>query len=335
MDREEPYSSVSNRIRVLKESRRYEEAEEEIRREMEKNPDHLFLKVSLADLYLRQGRPNEGRILAEEVLSQDPQHPQALSILGDLFLKQHSPREALQCYRQAFNREPKSYLTLKTARALKEMGKSDEALEELERVLVVKPETLPFLKEKAVILNRMKKFDQALKIFEKIKELSPDDAFVRKEVLRLRSRTREETQVLKELQAVVSMDSRRDDAQIHGLYAQRLKDAGQIREAAVEYGKAATLEPQNLYFLKQQGFCLYHLKKYEEAIECFSEPFQRDPSDYAVRSALEKSCEAQGNLKGFLDLLEETCRQHPEQKSLLGMIKKIRKKLGPTYPGGA
>ena len=44
MDREESYSSVSNRIRVLQESRRYEEAEEEIRREMEKNPNHLFLR---------------------------------------------------------------------------------------------------------------------------------------------------------------------------------------------------------------------------------------------------------------------------------------------------
>ena len=70
----------------------------------------------------------------------------------------------------------------------------------------------------------------------------------------MRSRTRPETQVLKELQTVIGMESKKGDAQVHGLLAQKLKGAGQVREAAVEYGKASILEPQNPYFLKQQGF---------------------------------------------------------------------------------
>lgn len=328
MEREGTYSTVPNRIRILKESGKYEEAEEEIRRGLEKNPNDLFFKTSLADLYLRQERLTEGRILAEEVLAQDPQHPQALSVLGDVFIKQRSYQEALECYRQALNRDARPYLVLKAARALKGMGNLVEALQELEKVLVVKPEGLSFLKEKAFILNRMKKFDQALETFEKIKELSPDDSFVKKEILRLRSRTRPETQVLKELQAVIGMDSKKDDAQVHGLLAQKLKGVGQIREAAAEYGRASVLEPRNPYFLKQQGFCLYRIRKYDEAIQCLSEVFRKDSSDYFVRGTLEKCYKAEGNLKGFLDLLEEIFRQHPERKSLLGTIKKVRKKLG-------
>lgn len=327
MEKEEFYSTVTNRIRALKESRNYEEAEKEIRRELEKNPDHSLLKTSLADLYLRQGRLSEGRILVEDVLTSDPQHPQALSVLGDIFLRQRSPREALECYRQAFNRDPRPYLILKAARALKEMGSFDEALQELEKVLVVKPESLAFLKEKAFILNRMKRFDQALETFERIIKISPDDTFVQKEILRLRSRSRPEAQVLKELQIVIGMDSRKDDAQMHGLLAQKLKGAGQIREAAAEYGRASGLEPQNPYFLKQQGFCFYRLKKYDEAIHCLKEACRKDPSDYFVWSTLEKSFAAQDNLKGLLDLLEETLRQYPSQRSLLGKIKKVKKKL--------
>ncbi len=323
MDREK----LSDRIRILKESGRYSDAEEEIRHELEKTPEQSFLKTSLADLYLRQGRSTEARILIDEVLSRDPQHPEALSALGDLFIKQRSPQRALDCYRQAFARDPKPYLVLKTARAFKEMKLFDDALQELEKVLVVKPKDLPFLKEKAFILNRMKRFDQSLGTLEKIKEISPDDAFVQKEILRLRSRGRAESQVVKELQAVIEMESKKDDAQLHGLLAQRLKGAGLVREAAVEYKRASNLEPHNPYFLKQQGFCHYRQKEYNQAIHCLKEAFQKDPSDYVVRKTLERSYEAQGDIGTYLILLEETLLHHPDQKSLLGTIRRIRIRL--------
>lgn len=325
----EPFKTnpTFDRIRILKESKKYKEAEDAILQELQKDPDQPLFKTSLADLYLRQGRLDEGRILVEDVLARDPQHPQALSVLGDIFLKQQSPREALECYRQAYSRDPRPYLTLKAARALKEMRKFDDALQELEKVLVVKPENLLFLKEKALILNRMKKFDQALETFEKIQGISPEDHFVQKEILRLRSLKRSEPQVLRELQAVAGMDSKKDDAQIHGLLAQKLRGAGLVKEATVEYQRASTLEPHNPYFLKQQGFCLYRDKKHDEAIHCLEQAFRMDPSDYVVRKTLEKSYEALGNLGKFLDLLEELYRQHPGQRPLLGTIKRVQKKL--------
>jgi tetratricopeptide (TPR) repeat protein len=329
MDREE----LPDRIRSLKEKRRYSEAEEEIRYELQKNPEQSFLKTSLADVHLRQGRLVEARILIEEVLACDPQHPEALSILGDLFIKEHSPQRALDCYRQAYSRDPKPYLVLKTARAFKEMKLFDNALQELEKVLVVKPKSLPFLKEKAFILNRMKRFDQALETLEKAKEISPDDAFVQKEILRLRSRRRPESQVVKELQAVVGMESKKEDAQLHGLLAQRLKGAGLVKEATVEYKRASNLEPHNPYFLKQQGFCHYRQKEYDQAIHCLKEAFQKDPSDYVVRKTLEKSYEARGDIGAYLTLLEETLLHHPDQKSLLGTIRRIRKRLEAASPG--
>jgi tetratricopeptide (TPR) repeat protein len=328
MDREK----LPDRIRSLKESRKYSEAEEEIRQELQKNPEQPFLKTSLAEVYLWQGRLIEARILIDEVLGYDPLHPEALSVLGDLFIKERFPQKALECYRQAFARDPKPYLVLKTARAFKEMKLFDDALQELEKVLVVKPKSLPFLREKALILNRMKRFDQALETLERIKEISPDDAFVQKEILRLRSRKRPETQVLKELQAVIGMESKKDDAQLHGLLAQRLKGAGLVKEAAVEYERASNLEPNNPYFLKQQGFCHYRQKEYDQAIDCLKEAFQKDPSDFVVRKTLEKSYEARGDIGAYLTLLEETLLKHPGQKSLLGTIRRIRTRLKALSP---
>jgi tetratricopeptide (TPR) repeat protein len=334
MERQENFSKGPSHLQLLKEKGRYDEAAEEIRQGLEKNPHDPFLKTSLADLYLRQGHLTEGRILAEEVLAQDPQHPQALSVLGDLYLKGRSPQKALDCYRQALNRDHRPYLILKAARALKEMGNLTEAMEELEKVLVMNPENLSFLKEKAFILNRLKKFDQALEVFERFNAIFPEDPFVRKEILRLRSRRRPEAQVLKELQTVIGMESKKDDAQVHGLLAQKLKGAGQVREAAAEYRKAADLEPRNPYFLKQEGFCHYRLGEYGQAVFRLSEAFRKDPADYFVRVTLEKGFKALGNLKGWLDLLEEVSFQHPEQKSLLGIIKRVRKKSGIPEEAG-
>ena len=327
MEREEEYLSLADRIRGLKEKRRFAEAEEEIQRELKKNPDQPFLMASLADLFLRQDRLAEARILVDEILSRAPQHPQALYILGEIFLKQNSPKEALECFRQAFAREPRDYLILRSARALKEMNRFAEALEELEKVLVVKPKSFAFLKEKGLVLNKMKRFDQALEAFERAKEISPEDSFVNTEILRLKSRERPQGQVVKELKKVVSMDSKKDDAQMHALLGQKLKEDGQVREAAAEYRVASSLDPRNLFFLKQEGFCHNRDKNYEEALRCLSEALRRDPADYVVRNTLEKIFFTRGEMKEFLHLLEEILREHPEQKPILGTIRRIRKKM--------
>ncbi|MEW6184777.1 MAG: tetratricopeptide repeat protein [Thermodesulfobacteriota bacterium] len=333
MERQELYEKGPGRIRLLKEKGRFDEAAEEIRQGLEKDPHDPFLKTSLADLFFRQDRLSESRILTEEVLTQDPGQPQALSLLGDFFMKERHPQKALECYRQAFNRDPRPYLTLKSARALKEMGRFNEALEELEKVLVKNPENIPCLKEKAFIQSRLKQYDQALGLFEKIKSLNPRDPFVQKEILRLRSRNRPSGQVLKELQIVVNMESQKNDAQMRGLFGQQLKKAGQVREAAAEYRRASGLEPDNPYFLKQEGFCHYQLKEYQQALPLLSGAFRQKPGDYYVRSALSKCFEALGDLTGWLNLLEEVSRLHPGQKSLLGIIRKVRKKIGLPEEG--
>jgi tetratricopeptide (TPR) repeat protein len=333
MGRQDQNQPLAERLRILKKEERYAEAEEEIQRELKKDPDHPFFKASLADLYLRRGKLADGRILIDEILSQDPQNPQALSLLGDLFFKERSFRKALECYRQAFCRDPRDYVILRAARSLKEMKIFPEALQELEKVLVVKPKNLPFLKEKAIILNRMKKFDQALEVFERTKEISPDDPFVQKEIIRLRSLTKPDAQVVQELQTVMGMNSKKDDPQMHGLLAQKLQKAGLIKEAAAEYKTALTLDPGNLYFRKQEGFCHYRAKKYAEAIDCLKEAFEKDPADYYVRSTLEKSYEARGELAKFLELLERAVGQHPDQKALLGILRRVRRKLNPESPG--
>jgi predicted Zn-dependent protease len=58
------------------------------------------------------------------------------------------------------------------------------------------------------------------------------------------------------------------------------------------------------------------------------EALRQDPTDIIVRKTLGKIFSATGQLEKFLTLLEEIFRQHPEQITLWGTIKSLRKKLG-------
>ncbi len=313
--------------RDFKRKGKYQEAERELKDALEEDPANFLLKSSLADLYIRQGKLIEARILAEEVLASDPRHPQALVVLGEIFSKETNLDEAINCFRHAFQKDSRPYVSLRIARTLRKMERYKEALEELDTVLVAQRENPSFLKEKALTLNRMGRRSEALEIYEKLRSLDPDDSFVLKEVFRLKGLGRPDERVIKELSSVVNIPSRKDDPQLHGFLGQKFKETGQVQEAAAEYRTASQLAPDNLYFLKQEGFCYYRLKNYSKALECLEEVFRKDPTDYIVKGTLEKIYTTLGRLDDFLSLLEDTLQRHPHNVKLMGKIKKIKKLL--------
>jgi tetratricopeptide (TPR) repeat protein len=87
---------------------------------------------------------------------------------------------------------------------------------------------------------------------------------------------------------MVKLSSGNDDAQLHGFLGQELKGAGKLEEAAAEFRVAQRLDPNNVFFLKQEGFYHYQRKDYEKAIQTLGEAFQKDPGDYIVKKTLEK-----------------------------------------------
>jgi tetratricopeptide (TPR) repeat protein len=314
--------------RDLKRKGKYHEAESELQEALGESPGNLLLKSSLADLYVRHGRLIEARVVAEEVLAAEPRHAQALFVLGEVFFKENNLKEALDCFSHAFKKDSRPYITLRIARTLREMGRYEDALEELDAVLITHRENLAFLKEKALILNRMERFNEALEAYEMLRRLAPEDRFVQKEIFRLKGLGRPNDAVIKELSAVVNIPSRQDDAQLRGLLAKKLKDAGQVREAAAEYRTASQLASGgDLFFLKQEGFCHYRTQQYEQALECLCEAFRKDPTDFRVKTTLEKIYTTLGRLDELCGFLEDVSMLHPHNVKLMGTLKKVKKLL--------
>ena len=315
------------RARDFRKKGHYQEAEKELKEALDEDPENFLLRMSLAELYLRQDRLSEARILAEAVLSVSPQYPQALYVLGGIFYKENNFGEALQYFRHAAEKDNRPYLILRIAKTLREMENYKEALETLDTVLVSDRESLLFLKEKALILNRIKQCDEALGIYEKVKKLDPNDSFVRKEIYRLKGLKRPEEKTIQELKTILNLPSKMDDSQLHGLLGQKLKDTGKLKEAASEFHRAAQLEPNNPYFLKQEGFCYYNLGDYQEAINLLGQVFRKDPNDFRIRVTLEKMYSTTNNLLGFMDFLEDILADYPHNVKLMGTLKKIHKQV--------
>lgn len=310
------------------------EAEQELLEALEQEPGHSLARASLANLYLRQGRDLEAQVLVEEILTVDPHCAEAMAVRGEIASKERRWSEALEDFDQAWRIRPQPYLVLRRARALKEMGRYADALEVLDNALVADRDNGRLLKEKAVLLNRTGRLQEALELYEKIKGLLPEDRFVAKEIIRLKGLSRSGDRVIDELKTAVGLSSRRDDPQLHGLLAQKLREAGQVQEAAAEYRTASNLAPDTPFFLKQQGYCHYSLKQYDQALDCLARAFRSDPADYYVLAALDKTYAALSRLEDFLSLLEQTLSLHPNQRNLMGWIKKVKKRLADQEQEG-
>ena len=310
----------------------YPEAERELKEALEDAPNHFLLKASLADVYLRQDRSMEAKILVESILSSDPQYPQAQYILGEIFFKQNLFEQALQCFQQVSQKDPRPYSILRVARTLSKMERHKEAIETLDSALVRERKNPRLLKEKAIILIRMNRLTEALEIYESLHKLNPGDSFVRKEIYRLKGKNRPDKAVIHELQTVVKLSSGKDDAQLHGFLGQKLKETGKLEEAAAEFRVAQRLDPNNVFFLKQEGFCHYQRKDYEKALHPLRDAFRKDPGDYIVKKTLEKIYTTLQDLKGFITLLEEILKDHPHNVKLMGTLKKIQKRVNVRKP---
>jgi len=321
-----PFSRVKwEQARALGKKGAFQDAEKELLEALEEEPNQPLLKCSLADLYLRQDKVLEAKLLAEEVLSLDPNFSRALFVLGETYSREGRLEEALQCFRQAAGSNPTPYVLVRIARTLREMKSYGEALESLDRVLVKEKENPMALKEKAVVLNRMERREEALAIYEKLRKLTPEDSFVRREIYRLKGIKRPQRKNIRELEKVLTIPSSKDEPHLHGLLAENLKKAGRLKEAAEEFHSAWQLSSGNLFYLKQEGFCLYRLGDYEGSIQALGQAFREDPADHFVKTTLKKMYSITKNLKGFISLLEEVLQDHPQNMKVLGTLKKVRK----------
>lgn len=306
---------------------RLEEAEAELKEAMDEAPGHPLPRASLARVYLQQNRVREAKLLAEEILLDYPRHAYALTVLGDIHFREGRLEEALEVYSQAAQTDHGAYLVWRIARTLRAMKRYAEAIERIEERLAKQPEDPKLLVEMALCLQQTGRIDEAVAVYEKVRQLMPHNEFAREQLLRLRARGREPAAVVRELETMSRMSSQKDCPGVQAALAEKLKEAGRPREAARAYHEAWRLNPQRLFYLKQEGYCHHRAGDEEAALQCLLQAVREDPDDPAVRNTLEKIYSIKGSPEDFVALLEALHERYPQNGRLIGVLKKARKAL--------
>src|SRR5262249_32613503 len=95
----------------------------------------LARAVAAAD----NGNVSEAERIARQVLANNPQYLEALQLLGALLMAQGRPREAVAPLEEAARQNANSELETHLAIALREIGRTDEALTWLHRTVERQP----------------------------------------------------------------------------------------------------------------------------------------------------------------------------------------------------
>lgn len=328
--RDDYYQSreIIKKVVGLKKTGDLQEAENLLIKYLDKFPRNRYLKASLADLFVRTNRLEEGVNLADEVLGEKPDDFRALMVRGEAALKENDLEAARDFFQQSYESRPEHFTATRLIRTYMKTGDLEQALSICQEWLEAEPDNTYFKKLRASIYEKMGKTDEAQKTYLEYLEEKPEDQFAYKEAIKLKIKDKSPAQAVRELRQLLKVGGRQDNAHLRTLLAGQLEKQEKYDEAVEEYKKALELEPGNAFALKQMGFCLVRAGRGEEALPHLEEGFRQDPGDFYVRSSLLSLYRKLGREGDGAKFFREVIQANPAFKKLWSFVRKLEKEAG-------
>lgn len=153
--------------RLLSYTERYEEAVEQYRRVIRKNPDLAEARMELARVLYWMGNVEE----AEQMFASVPEKDLPAEVrleMADIYLARDEYDKALDIYSDYLRIAPDNQrVRLNKARVLSWQGRYDDSLREYEIILSARPDDKQVRRQYAQVLIWAEKFDQAITELEK------------------------------------------------------------------------------------------------------------------------------------------------------------------------
>src|SRR6516162_6616047 len=119
-----------------------------------------------------QGRPDDAERLARSVLARIPQHPAALHLLGCALLLQGHPRQAIAPLERAARASKDPTIETQLAIALRQSGRTDDALIHLRRATKRRPAYPAAFHELGFVLFSSGRVEEAIAVIAQGLELA-------------------------------------------------------------------------------------------------------------------------------------------------------------------
>ena len=196
------------------------------------------------------GDLSEAERIVRDVLAKNPQHLEALQLLGALLMGQKRPREAVAPLEEAARRSPNPELETHLAIALREIGRTDEALAWFYRAIERQPAYARAFQELGNLLRAMRRYAEAETVLKRGLEAAPTVAEF--------------------------------SLALGGVYLDRADSPG----AKVAFARALSIVPGNADALVGFGIALQYEGDFVRAAERFRRVLARDPGHHRARMNL-------------------------------------------------
>ena len=166
------------RVQMLMQTRRYADAEKELRRQLSAEPHDAHLHTLLAYVLLAQSKNDEATGEAQTAIGLDPEAPAAFHALASALLARDRHDEALAANARALRLDPydADYHSLKAAALIEKRNWSD-GLDAANQGLALDPEHDGCRNLRAMALRQLGRRDEAAATIRDQLRRSPDDAF--------------------------------------------------------------------------------------------------------------------------------------------------------------
>lgn len=136
-------------------------------------PDFPAAQLALAELQVRKGQHELALMTAERMQRKHPRASAGYQLEGDILMARQQAARALAAYRRAYALTPNAELTIKISHALRQAGKSEQAVAQLAQWLRDHPGDQRVQLYRAEILLREKQYAQAAAQFEEVLAKDP------------------------------------------------------------------------------------------------------------------------------------------------------------------
>jgi len=224
------------------------------------------------------GDLSEAERIAREVLSKNPRSPEALRLLGAVLLRQQRPREAVAPLDEAARNGANPELETHLAMALRDIGRSDEAVKWLYCAIERQPAYARAFQELGNMLRAMRNYAEAETVLKRGLEAAPtvpELSLALGGVYLDRADSPNAKVAFARALAIVPGDP---DALLG--FGIALQYEGDFARAAERFRRVLARDPGHHRARLNLGYCLIELGQVDEGIACLREAVQAAPHVY-------------------------------------------------------
>jgi len=226
------------------------------------------------------GNLSEAERIARAVLAENPQHLEALQLFGALLMAQKRPREAIAPLEEAARHSANSELETHLAMALREIGRTDEAVAWLYRAIERAPVCVRAYQELGNLLRAKRRYVEAESVLKRGLEAAPTVPELSLALGGVCLDRADSGGAKIAFARALSIVPGHADALVG--FGIALQYEGDFARAAERFRRVLTHDPAHHRASMNLGYCLIELGQLDEGIACLRAAVQAAPHNYGT-----------------------------------------------------